>query len=279
MEDVKAGDLDAIEELLGGKWFWPILVRLDEFEGKLLEVMPFMGPVLDDDSPDWSFRCIQYVIQKDGDVNGYCDARKMGARDVGRLVSAKFSLCEAMSKSKVQWDSLTPEQVTQVDEFFKEPGFVAECRELTRRFAEELTPEILGIKRASIALAIDAGGMEEVDYLSGYVQGAAFLDRVRSKYKPARTKRQKDAANRLIVLFFAGLIGQVVDESKGELSWPELHQQFLEAFDHKIEIEEETFKKILSRKGLKGVGRAGRPVPEKKFKVKRKRPDSESDEG
>jgi hypothetical protein len=255
-----ASVMDDVETLLGGKWFWPILCQVDALEGNLLEVMPILRPALGDGSAEWSFRCLQDIVRADGDVTGFCDARKMGARDVGRIVGTKFSLCNAMAKSKAEWDSVTTEQVAMLETAMKHPGYIAECREIARKFAEELTPEMVGIKRAALEFAIQAGGMEEIDYLIGYTEGAKFMDRVREKLKPARTKRQKDSAKRMIVHFFAALIGEEIDPVKSELSWPEFHRLFMEATGYQVDIDEDTFKKILSRKGLKGVGKAGRPV-------------------
>jgi hypothetical protein len=260
MEVQNSSDLAVLQSMYGEKWFWPILVQLDSFEGKMLAVMPLLKPVLKDDSPDWSVMCLLDVARADSDVNGLCDAGKMRSREVGRIVGAKFSFCDSMAKSLAQWDSVTPEQAATLETATKHPGYVAECREIARKFAEELTPEMVGIKRSAIELAIKAAGMEEIEYLIGYTEGAKFMDRVRAKVKPARTKRQKDAAKRMIVHFFAALIGEAVEQGKSDLSWPEFHQLFMEATDYQVEIDEDTFKKILSRKGLKGVGKAGRPV-------------------
>ena len=260
MEVQNSSDRAVMQSMYGEKWFWPILGRLDAFEGELLAVMPFLGPALSDDSPDWSVMCLLDVARADSDVNGFCDARKIGARDLGRIVGAKFSLSDAMAKSLAEWDSVTPEQAAALETAMKHPGYVAECREIARKFAEELTPELIGIKRSAIELAIKASGTEEIEYLIGYTEGAKFMDRVRAKVKPARTKRQKDVAKRLIVHFFAALIGEAVEQDKSDLSWPAFHQLFMEATDYQVDIDEETFKKMLSRKGLKGVGKAGRPV-------------------
>ena len=200
--------------MYGEKWFWPILVQLDSFEGNMLAIMPLLKPLLNDDSPDWSVMCLLAVARADSDVNGLCDAGKMRSREVGRILGAKFSFCDSMAKSLAQWDSVTPEQAATLETAMKHPGYVTECRE----------------------------------------------DRVRAKVKPARTKREKDAAKRMVVHFFAALIGEAVEQDKSDLSWPEFHQLFMEATDYQVDIDEDTFKKILSRKGLKGVGKAGRPV-------------------
>ena len=260
MEAQNSSDLADLQSMYGEKWFWPILVQLDSFEGKMLAVMPLLKPVLKDDSPDWSVMCLLDVARADSDVNGLCDAGKMRSREVGRILGAKFSFCDSMAKSLAQWDSVTPEQAATLEMATKHPGYVAECREIARKFAEELTPEMVGIKRLAIELAIKASGTEEIEYLIGYTEGAKFMDRVRAKMKPARTKRQKDAAKRLIVHFFAALIGEAVEQDKSDLSWPAFHQLFMEATYYQVNIDEDTFKKILSRKGLKGVGKAGRPV-------------------
>jgi len=58
----------------------------------------------------------------------------------------------------------------------------------------------------------------------------------------------------------AALIGEAIEQGESDLSWPEFHQPFMEATDYQVDIDEDTFKKILSRKGLKGVGKAGRPI-------------------
>jgi hypothetical protein len=277
MEVENASDLPGLEAIHGGKWFWPILVRLDAFEVKLGAVLPVMEPALSDDSPDWSVRCLLDVARADSEVNGYCDVRKIGARDLGRIVGAKFSLCDAMAKSLVEWDSVRPEQVAELESAMEQPGYVAACREIARKFAEELTPELVGVKRSAIELAIKASGVEEIEYLIGYTEGAKFMDRVRASVKPARTKRQRDSANRMIVLFFAAMVGEAVEESKGELSWPEFHRLFMTATEYQVSIDEDTFKKILSRKGLKGVGKVGRPVPIEDLPVKRTRRNADAD--
>jgi hypothetical protein len=62
------------------------------------------------------------------------------------------------------------------------------------------------------------------------------------------------------VFLFAVLCGAEIEETKSEANWPELHRQFEEAFDYKVEISEDAFKKILSRKGLKAGRLAGRVI-------------------
>jgi len=70
--------------------------------------------------------CLLDVARADSDVNGFCDARKIGAPDLGRIVGAKFSLSDAMAKSLAEWDSVTPEQAAALETAMKHPGYVAE---------------------------------------------------------------------------------------------------------------------------------------------------------
>jgi hypothetical protein len=287
-----ASELDPVEALFGGKWFWPILCLLNEFEGRLLEVIPFMEPVLRDDSPDWSFRCVQDVALKDGDFNGVCEPKKLNARAIGRMVGSKVALCDSYAAWHVFWKWLTPERVPEfVAEVLKHlppdhapeidaayvTEFVEESTELTRKFSEKLTPRMQSIKKEALSIVADEGGMEEVDFFQGFVQGTKLLTRVADRMKPTENKRKKDTRNRDTVFLFAALFGAEIDEIKGDSSWPELHEAFMKAFDYKGEMDEDTFKKILSRKGLKGVGGPGKRVREKKFEVKRIRPKLEPD--
>ena len=276
MDDTKSGDLAAAEELYGRKWFWPILLRLDEFEGRLLGIFPFMGPVLSDDWPEWSFRCLGDVAMQDAAFNGCCDPQKLDSRAVGRIVGSKMALCEAAVALHAILQGFTGEQITEAMETAKRllpveiaaeihaeavQEWISGWLELGQRFAGELGPEMQEIKRFAASVADEEGGTEELDYLQGFTQGKRFLEHMRERAKPARKKRQRDSMVRSCVFVFAILRGAEIDETKRDRSWPELHQEFLRTFFYQVQIDEETFKKALGRKGLNKVGKAGRPVP------------------
>jgi hypothetical protein len=278
MEEENRNDLASVESVLGGKWFWPILSQLDELEGRLLKVFPFMAPVLSDNAPEWSFQCLSDVAFADAKINGACDARGMGAREIGRMVGSKFALCETFARAHQIFKAYSAEQLASLEEKWEaEPGFLAECIELYREFADDLAPRMREIKKKALLLVAEQGLKEEVDYFQGFPQGAESVKVMFGRLKLPKNKRQVEHRTRMCVYFFAIVHGVEIDGVKRDASWPELYEAFMEFVNHEIDLDEETFKKLLARKGLKGVGKAGRPVKAKELGWKRKRQISDSD--
>lgn len=249
---------DPAKAFWGDKWFAPILDELGKFQIATKHLFCGAEEVLEDDAPDWSLLSAWTVGQSWTDYTGFDLPQNWDARQVGKMMGAEWSICAAYAKSHKVWSNLNPEEIRKRDGVFF-PGFCSKCAELTRQFSEKWTPLFREIRRKAMDLALTKAGSDELDYVQGYGQGQMFMQKVREKMRSPRHKREQDEQARNCVFLFAMCCGRAIEMEKGELSWPELHQLFRESFDYKVEIDEEAFKKILSRMGLRGVGKAGRP--------------------
>ena len=244
--------------LLGDKWFWPVLEELEIFQSATAQVIPGAQEVLADDTPHWALLSAMACGKELADITGFDELQNLNARKIGMIVGSQLSLCEAYERSYLVFSTLRPEAIRKIDGVWW-PGFCNECAEFTRNFAERFTPAFRGIWRKVIILSQEAGTKEHVDYCLGFARGSEFVAKVLEKMRnPPKHKRGKDAQARNCVYYYAMCCGREIDAEKGNLSWPELHQGFLEFYDHKVEIDEFAFKKILFLEGLKGVGNAGR---------------------
>ena len=82
---------------------------------------------------------------------------------------------------------------------------------------------------------------------------------LRKTVRKAATKAERDAQSRGAVYVFAATGLEAIEANRKELSWPELSEAFSEACKYQVPIDEDTFKKILQRCGLR-IGKPGRPV-------------------
>jgi hypothetical protein len=254
-----------IADFFADKWFFPTLRDIEAFEKETEHLAPELSAAADDDSADWVFNAVWNFAVADAENSGLSLAIAKDTRSVGTLVGVKWSLCEAYERAYPFWNSLKPEQVEKLDDFWG-AGFVAECIEITKEFKETHVPRFREIKKTAMSLAQDQGFQEEIDYLQGYTKGTGYLKTHFSKLRPPSHKREADRQKRACVVWFVISCGELIEKNKGDLSWPELHQlfgEFVESLPGKfgsrgVNIDEDAFVQILKRAGLKGVGKPGR---------------------
>jgi len=264
-----ADETDALadaRELFGKKWFWPILEELWRFQNAIAHLFPGGAEVLSDDAPYWAVMAAWDIGQEMADYNGIAFPPDITSRHVGKMIGAQLGMYTAYERAYSVFCGLRPDEIQKFDKAWKQDGFCGECKIFAREFAEKWTPLFHDIWRKAVKFSADAGFFEHAEYCLGFAQGSKMVEEVVKRLRnPPKLKRGKDAEVRNCVRLFAMCFGQLIEKEKAGLSWPELHQMFLLFTDYKIEIEEDTFKKILSRRKeypLKGVGQAGRKVPD-----------------
>jgi hypothetical protein len=136
---------------------------------------------------------------------------------------------------------------------------VADAQDIWKQFAESVTPDFEDIQKDSLLLSLKQPFAEQIDFHQGLAKGLRFLAELRKRMQPVHTKRHKDAQARINVYAFALLNWELIEEHRRSLTWMDLTDAFDEFFEHQISIDEETFKKILQRCGLRGIGSVGRP--------------------
>lgn len=246
-----------LAEHIRGKWFEPITERLEAFENNIA-LFPEFEAITEADSAEWAVQCAIKAIKPFGNLLGMPFDGQFGAQQVGAMVGAKASICSAMANSHVyaqRWSKDDRKKFIRVwgDEALREALVTWE------RFASVLRPEFDGVRRFAVNLAMRQG-LEDIDFHRGLTKGLTFMLEVRKTIRKAITKAERDTQNRTAVYFFAVSAWEAIEANREELSWPELAEGCNEAFDHKIGVDEDTFKKILQRCGL-GIGKAGRRIP------------------
>ena len=99
--------------------------------------------------------------------------------------------------------------------------------------------------------------IEQVQFFQGFTKGLTFMDRV-SEVARKTNKRGADYSRRSLVLHFAIEHLDLIEAAKTDISWSDLVSAFDEQYGKYVEIDEETFKKVLQRSGLR-VGKVGHP--------------------
>ncbi|HYR22287.1 MAG TPA: hypothetical protein VEP30_05115 [Chthoniobacterales bacterium] len=136
---------------------------------------------------------------------------------------------------------------------------LAEARTIWKRFADKLHPEFETVRRFAVDLSMRQNYLEDVKFHHGLAKGLTLMQEIRKRVRKAVKKAERDAQNRAAVYFFGVLACETVEANRGDLSWPELNKAFNEAFEYRVPIDEDAFKKILQRCGL-GIGKVGRRV-------------------
>ena len=98
---------------------------------------------------------------------------------------------------------------------------------------------------------------EQMQYHQGVASGLGFMDRV-AKGVRQTSKKEADHARRSVVCMFAVEHWEIIEAARKDISWGDLMHEFDKEYGKHVVIDEETFKKILSRSGL-SVGTVGRP--------------------
>jgi hypothetical protein len=250
-------ELSELEKHIRGKWFVPITVRLDKFE-KSAEIFAEFASATEPHSADWVVQCMLKGIKPFGEITGMPFDGEFGAQHIGAMVGAKSSICTAMANACKVAQGWTPEYREKLVTIWgADETEYAEA--LWKKFAEKLQPEFESIRRFAVGLAMKQNYQDDIDFHRGLAKGLTFIQEVGRTVRKATNKAERDAQNRGAVYLFAVGAWEAIEANRRELSWPELAQEFNEAFDYKVSIDEETFKKILQRCGL-GIGKVGRRV-------------------
>jgi len=252
-------DVSELAKHIRGKWFEPIIERIEAFENKI-DFWRELQTVTEPRSPEWAVQCVIKAIRPFADQTGVPLNGKFGAHEVGAMVGAKSSICKAMAKSHLDAQRWSEDAKARFVAVWGQDG-LNHALLTWERFATELQPEFDDVRRFAVELAMQQG-WDDVQFHTGIVKGLNFMSEVRKKIRKAVSKAEQDAQNRGAVYLFAVSSWEAIEANKEDLSWPELAQQFDEEFDYKIGIDEDAFKKILQRCGLR-VGKPGRKIPVK----------------
>ena len=239
------------------EWFAPIIERVEDFEDEA-DVFESALTVAEPQSADWAVQCVSKTIKPFGDLTGMPFDGQFESRHVGALVGAKSSICAAMADShriSQQWKAESWQKL--VDLGGEEA--VADAKRTWKRFAESLQPKFEKIRGFAVGLAMRQSYQEDIEFHRGLAKGLTFMRELRKTVRRAVTKAERDAQNRGAVYVFAASEWETIEANRKNLSWPELSQAFNEAFNYQVPIDEDTFKKILQRCGLR-IGKAGRRV-------------------
>jgi hypothetical protein len=250
-------DTSELAKHIRGKWFEPIISRIEAFEDKI-DLWEEIQSVAEPRSPEWAMQCVIKAIQPFGELAGIPFNGDFGAREVGAMVGAKASMCNAMANAHLWAQRWSADGRAKFVSIWGKDG-LDHALVTWKKFATELQPEFEDIRRFAVELAMRQG-WDDVEFLSGVTKGLTFMKEVRKTIRKAVTKAERDAQNRGAVYFFAVSSWETIEANREQLSWPELAQQFEEKFEYQIGIDEDAFKKILQRCGLR-IGKPGRRIP------------------
>jgi hypothetical protein len=245
-------------EFVRGKWYEPIAVRIEEFENSS-NVFPEFEAVAEPNSPEWAVQCAIRGIKPFADVAGLPFDNQFGAKNVGALVGSKSSICGAMAKAHEWAATMKVETRNKFVEVFGEDAF-SEAKAVWKTFADKLHPEFEGVRRFAVNLSMKQSYFEDLEFHRGLTKGLTFMLEIRKSIRKAVRKAERDAQYRAAVYFFAITGCEAIEANRQQLSWPELNKAFNETFDYQVPIDEDAFKKILQRCGLR-IGKPGRPIP------------------
>ncbi len=237
------------------KWYAPILEKVEEFENEA-EVFPQVSAVAEPESPEWAFQCAIKAMRPFGKLAGIPFDGKFDARQVGAIVGSKASICKAMSDSHRTTQRWNAKERRRFTDIWGEES-ARQALSTWKRFAERLQPQFESVRRFAVNLAMNQDYFEDLEFHNGLHNGLTFMSELRKTIRKAVTKAERDAQKRNAVYLFGIHAAETIEENRENLSWPEVAEQFNQTFDYKIEVDEDAFKKILQRCGLK-VGKPGR---------------------
>jgi hypothetical protein len=250
---------DVLNDVLRGKWFAPILDDLEKLESLMCGAFAEFEPALADDSPPWMFQCLLRGAQpfKSFPISVRLD--RFSSREVGMMIGAKWAIISAIARFHPFWKMFNADQVAKIEAVLG-VGSVEEAFAYSGEVKEQHLPVIREIKQRAMQLAEEAGLQEEIDYMQGCAAGGKILEEIRRKMRRPQTKRETDEQKRQLVYLFGALFGREVEIVKADVSWCEIADAVGVMAENKVVCDEDTVKKILHRVGLKGVGKAGRPL-------------------
>jgi hypothetical protein len=250
-------DATDLVELVRGKWYEPITMRIEKFE-QSANVFGEVAAVVEPKSPEWAVQCALRGMKPFGEVAGFPFNGEFGAENVGALVGSKSSICVAMAKAHEWAAAMDGETEKKLLTAFGKESF-GEAKAIWKRFAEKLHPKFETVRRFAVELSMRQNYFEDVKFHRGLAKGLTLMEEMRKRVRKAVRKAERDAQSRAAVYFFGVLACETVEANRRELSWPELNKAFNEAFEYRVPIDEDAFKKILQRCGLR-VGKVGRRV-------------------
>jgi hypothetical protein len=247
----------AIEDAtLRGYWFYPILERIREFEesADVFGVLPCLAAP---DSPDWIVKLAWSQMIKHREGAGIVRLERIGARQVGAMIGAKASICERMANGNVWFSKLPLKRQDKFVEIFGEES-VALAKVIWSEFKETLLPEFRVVRQFASDLTMLQASWEQIQYHQGIVSGLRFMNEIRDACRKTN-KRAEDGKKRDLVFLFVLEHCELIDVARKDLQWSDLVTGFEESiYGRHIEIDEQTFTKILQRSDL-GIGIVGRP--------------------
>lgn len=246
-----------LKEWVRDKWYAPIIDRIEKFENDA-EILPEIAALAEEDSPEWAFQCAIKVMRPFGKLVGIPFDGEFDAKQVGAIIGSKASICKAMSdnhRGAAQWNAKARRKFEDI--WGEEATNYA--LQTWARFAEKLQPGFEEIRRFAVNLAMNQDYFEDVAFHTGLHNGLTFMLEVRKTIRKAVTKAERDAQKRAAVYLFGVCAAEAIDANREGLSWPDLSEEFNAAFEYDVELDEDTFKKILQRCGLH-VGKRGRKV-------------------
>ncbi len=258
-------------QVFPGKWFIPILKELEKFEEDMARTFPEYGFDLIDHAPDWSLQCFMQGSASYSDYHGIESFEGFGALRLGKVMGAKWAFSEGWSRSLKIFPLFNREQIQKIEAVWGK-GFVADVIEFCEAYSISLYSKFQRITRLAWETTSREGIQEVIDYTIGFSRGLQTPQRIRQLLAKTTKKSLVDEQKRLGVLGFGFFMGKFIEDQKAELSWPQVSDLFDEFAEHKVEVDQDTMKKILQRAGLKGVGKQGRKVPVKKTMRRRLRP-------
>jgi hypothetical protein len=240
---------------LASKWFFPIAQRIEAFEREA-NIFPEFGSITSAESPDWMVQCVWGQMKPYREVSGLEDLDRIRARNIGAMVGAKASMCKRFAGGNLWFNQLPTKRQRQFEEFFGADS-VAEAKDIWTRFATEIQPAFKKVRRFASDLDSSQDMLEQIQFHQGLASGLGFMVRVAKSARQA-SKREADHSRRSVVCMFAIDHWEIIEAARKDISWADLVSQFDKEYGEHVEIDEETFKKILQRSGLT-VGKVGRP--------------------
>jgi len=250
----ESGDLVAHVRTL---WFAPVIDLIEEFENNA-QLYAEIASIAEPHSAEWAVQCVIKTLKPFGVLTGMPFDGQFESRHVGALIGAKSSICTAMAESHRISQHLKPEVWQKLVEMCGEDA-VKQAKATWERFAKSLTPKFEEIRRFGVEMAMRQTYQDDIDFHGGLAKGLTFMRVLRESVRKAATKAQRHAQNRAAVYMFAATEWETIDANREELSWPDLNKAFNEAFSYQVPIDEDAFKKILQRCGLR-IGKPGRRV-------------------